>query len=365
MTTFLRTTSEGIEYTGNTDGYFGSAMWMVAGGPGGGSWIWDRLPDNSAPHPQSATSVAFMRGVIDKRGVYINNGGSYGVKFYVARQGTSKKKFVLLNSGDTELAAVLDRGIPIPDENFVIDNDQGQWPDSTFEVYLPDYDDGDPDGDTLWSGFVTRPPGHPEGHPAYWSVQHGGRWRNASQRINGHSVNINGNAAVVERPYWMASGSHLSMSLLAYTVRDWNRKLIDHVLGFLMPGYAIPGQEGSYAIEPAVWPATGADASSRPQMPMGGRYRIKRSYMTDAQIEAIPDVNLRMWVRQGVHHGFVHYDSDSYYVKSENGIYIPGEPDQPLIWRSEEGTGIFPAGYPWDQVERIAQGSDALFTPVV
>jgi hypothetical protein len=353
-------------YVGGSDHDRGWAMQMVAQH----GWIDEILPDDSARHPDSAAGVAMLNNVVTKRRVWVNNSGSYGNRIFVVR-GVARQKVIARDSAaaNAEMKAIMEEdGFPIPDP-FVLDVDTGTYPDLTAGIF-------DLDTDTYFEGHVLLPPGHPSGHPDYWSASWGGRMSGASFRASGHWIDLAtgawGKHSKNERTYHGASGSHLPMSRLSITRRDWANRKIDHVTGFMMPGYEVPGQP--YEIEPPVWPAQGADYSSRPEMPMGGRYRLPRSFMTPEEVEAIEDEAVRMFVRAFIEHGIIHYDSDSRFVKNdEGGNPIPGEPDQPLIWRTEEAvlagvnlTSLFNALIDmgaFSQLERIATGSDDEFTP--
>lgn len=406
-----------VGYVTSIDG-LGSRMAAAWGGAGNGSWIYTKLPQNTAIHPNTAQAVADI--VAETTGFKpLSNPPKQSYPTWNTRNFTATVNVVpvtqpyvpvrirlariLTSAFEQGQVSMARAGVPIPDGvEPTIDPKTGTADsDGTIVIYQPDWKwPGRPADPQYWGryyeiwGAVSPAQNVALGNASEWTAKQVGRVCGASTRKNARVRNyywqtdpINatnpdfigpittpvggtisdpnapkligyGKEGVAEQTNFMITAAHLPFAHSLISLRDLTRT--DPQTG--KQGYidhALGFLMYTYSPQsPGVWPASGYDASSRAHMPHGSRLRFPANYPTTAP-STVPSAYV--WVYEMLVKALRDYGMFFYDTHGGDGMVLRAEP------------GCFdylPAGFvpntlmkliPWKDMQMLVVGTDTQF----
>lgn len=323
------------------------------------------LPDNVATVPAETATLRTALAA-QAAGATVNH-GPWSCPVYVAAADhplTPVKYLGYQGNGAIQpiqrpLREIVERGIPIPEGHaeFVAAMQAVSPPDTdlSFSVWQPDW--VDPTGafrGRLFEGWRLRPDMRFPGFE--WSMWEGGRmtgtatspghWRN---RFNGATYSTMPTRAdlweTVEHEEWGSTAGKLPLAEGIITIEDLEADAIRHAVAFACkPAFIRSGKR---------WPAMGYDTSTPGgALQSGQRIRLAPGYVPSSNLHPVA-AKVAVALRD---YGGVHDDR-------AGALTFRAEPGAEAFWSDVASWQVL-LGFPFDQVQSLAIGSDGVPNPL-
>lgn len=367
-----------VGYSGTSVGALGADLSRMWGGLESGSWMTSKLPDNSSVHTDSAAGVQIL--VNETTGT--NYWGAAATPWMNIDTWSATMNVVSASQANVPVYMVGSRaaeswaqplkwnfenaGVPIP-VGLEPTNDS----DASLTIYQPDWTsaDGTLHG-RLFELWVAKSPAQnaADGLTARWTFAWGGVYYGVNDDERGHWYNkdwVSGEtnwttAAARMDQGWGAMATSIPYTNQVITMRDIQRGVIDHPIGFLLDPVNNVDSAGN------VWPAQRYDSGSRINCPQGSRFRLPSTYdpgsltispLGAGQKRSMAELS-QMAKKAMRDYGIVFVDT-----ATSGGLTLRAEPGMLALMDSTFNRSTFVRNLPWSSMQRIAVGSDAAYTP--